>query len=78
MQKDMITRGAFINQARLTDWFSVVSAAVFMRKLGELKELSQAFAPIADKMAFTIRLETGVVAGHPVNETLSIAVGRSA
>jgi amino acid adenylation domain-containing protein len=36
-QKQMIKPGAFINQARLTAWFSVPSTAIFMRKLGELK-----------------------------------------
>ena len=36
-QKQMIKPGAFINQARLTAWFSVPSTAIFMRRLGELK-----------------------------------------
>lgn len=36
-QKQMIKPGAFINQARLTQWFSVPSTAIFMRRLGELK-----------------------------------------
>src|SRR5437667_2574798 len=36
-QKQMIKPGAFINEARLTAWFSVPSTAIFMRKLGELK-----------------------------------------
>src|SRR5437773_9410582 len=36
-QKQMIKPGAFINDARLTAWFSVPSTAVFMRRLGELK-----------------------------------------
>jgi amino acid adenylation domain-containing protein len=36
-QKQMIKPGAFINEARLTAWFSVPSTAMFMRKLGELK-----------------------------------------
>src|SRR5436190_17900243 len=36
-QKQSIKPGAFINDARLTIWFSVPSTAVFMRRLGELK-----------------------------------------
>ena len=36
-QKQMIKPGAFINDARLTAWFSVPSTAIFMRRLGELK-----------------------------------------
>jgi len=36
-QKQMIKPGAFINEARLTTWFSVPSTAMFMRRLGELK-----------------------------------------
>jgi amino acid adenylation domain-containing protein len=36
-QKQMIKPGAFINEARLTAWFSVPSTATFMRRLGELK-----------------------------------------
>src|SRR5437773_4029983 len=36
-QKQMIKPGAFINDARLTAWFSVPSTAVFMRRLGDLK-----------------------------------------
>ena len=36
-QKQMIKPGAFINEARLTAWFSVPSTAIFMRRLGELK-----------------------------------------
>ena len=36
-QKQMIKPGAFINEARLTAWFSVPSTAVFMRRLGELR-----------------------------------------
>jgi amino acid adenylation domain-containing protein len=36
-QKQMIKPGAFINDARLTAWFSVPSTAVFMRRFGELK-----------------------------------------
>jgi amino acid adenylation domain-containing protein len=36
-QKQMIKPGAFINQARLTQWFSVPSTVIFMRRLGELK-----------------------------------------
>src|SRR5947207_11024953 len=36
-QKQMIKPGAFINEARLTIWFSVPSTAIFMRRLGELK-----------------------------------------
>jgi amino acid adenylation domain-containing protein len=36
-QKQMIKPGAFINEARLTTWFSVPSTAIFMRRLGELK-----------------------------------------
>jgi amino acid adenylation domain-containing protein len=36
-QKEMIKPGAFINNARLTVWFSVPSTAVFMRRLGVLK-----------------------------------------
>ena len=36
-QKQMIKPGVFINQARLTQWFSVPSTAIFMRRLGELK-----------------------------------------
>jgi amino acid adenylation domain-containing protein len=36
-QKQMIKPGAFVNDARLTVWFSVPSTAVFMRRLGILK-----------------------------------------
>jgi amino acid adenylation domain-containing protein len=36
-QKQMIKPGGFINEARLTAWFSVPSTAIFMRRLGELK-----------------------------------------
>jgi amino acid adenylation domain-containing protein len=36
-QKQSIKPGAFINEARLTVWFSVPSTAVFMRRLGVLK-----------------------------------------
>jgi amino acid adenylation domain-containing protein len=36
-QKQLIKPGAFINDARLTAWFSVPSTAIFMRRLGELK-----------------------------------------
>jgi amino acid adenylation domain-containing protein len=36
-QKQMIKPGAFINEARLTVWFSVPSTAIFMRRLGELR-----------------------------------------
>jgi len=36
-QKQSIKPGAFINDARLTVWFSVPSAALFMRRLGVLK-----------------------------------------
>jgi amino acid adenylation domain-containing protein len=36
-QKQMIKPGRFINEARLTGWFSVPSTAMFMRRLGELK-----------------------------------------
>ena len=36
-QKQSIKPGAFINDARLTVWFSVPSTAVFMRRLGILK-----------------------------------------
>jgi amino acid adenylation domain-containing protein len=36
-QKQMIKPGAFINQARLTAWFSVPSTAIFMRRFGELR-----------------------------------------
>src|SRR5437763_10225365 len=36
-QKQMIKPGAFINDARLTVWFSVPSTAIFMRRFGELK-----------------------------------------
>ena len=36
-QKQLIKPGAFINDARLTVWFSVPSTAVFMRRLGVLK-----------------------------------------
>ena len=36
-QKQMIKPGAFINEARLTAWFSVPSTVIFMRRLGELK-----------------------------------------
>ncbi|PYK69493.1 MAG: hypothetical protein DME45_01900 [Verrucomicrobia bacterium] len=36
-QKQMIKPGVFINEARLTAWFSVPSTAIFMRRLGELK-----------------------------------------
>jgi amino acid adenylation domain-containing protein len=37
-QKQAIKPGAFINDARLTVWFSVPSTAVFMRRLGVLKQ----------------------------------------
>jgi amino acid adenylation domain-containing protein len=36
-QKQLIKPGAFINESRLTVWFSVPSMAVFMRRLGVLK-----------------------------------------
>src|SRR5436190_9373498 len=36
-QKQLMKPGAFINEARLTAWFSVPSTAIFMRRLGELK-----------------------------------------
>ncbi len=36
-QKQMIKPGAFVNDARLTVWFSVPSTAVFMRRFGVLK-----------------------------------------
>jgi amino acid adenylation domain-containing protein len=36
-QKQLIKPGAFINDARLTVWFSVPSTAVFMRRFGVLK-----------------------------------------
>jgi amino acid adenylation domain-containing protein len=36
-QKQSIKPGAFVNDARLTVWFSVPSTAVFMRRLGMLK-----------------------------------------
>jgi amino acid adenylation domain-containing protein len=36
-QKQLIKPGAFINDARLTVWFSVPSLAVFMRRFGVLK-----------------------------------------
>src|SRR5438552_3456210 len=36
-QKQLIKPGGFINDARLTAWFSVPSTAVFMRRLGVLK-----------------------------------------
>ncbi len=36
-QKQSIKPGAFINDARLTEWFSVPSTVVFMRRLGVLK-----------------------------------------
>jgi non-ribosomal peptide synthetase component F len=36
-QKQLIKPGAFVNDARLTVWFSVPSTAVFMRRLGVLK-----------------------------------------
>ena len=36
-QKQMIKPGAFINEARLTAWFSVPSTAIFMRRFGELR-----------------------------------------
>ena len=36
-QKQLIKPGAFINDSRLTVWFSVPSTAVFMRRLGVLK-----------------------------------------
>jgi non-ribosomal peptide synthetase component F len=36
-QKQLIKPGAFINDSRLTVWFSVPSMAVFMRRLGVLK-----------------------------------------
>ncbi len=36
-QKQLIKPGAFVNDARLTVWFSVPSTAVFMRRLGGLK-----------------------------------------
>src|SRR5438477_349340 len=36
-QTQLIKPGAFINDARLTVWFSVPSTAIFMRRLGVLK-----------------------------------------
>ncbi len=36
-QKQLIKPGAFVNDARLTVWFSVPSTAAFMRRLGVLK-----------------------------------------
>jgi amino acid adenylation domain-containing protein len=36
-QKQLIKPGAFVNDARLTTWFSVPSTAVFMRRFGVLK-----------------------------------------
>jgi amino acid adenylation domain-containing protein len=36
-QKQLIKPGGFVNDARLTVWFSVPSMAVFMRRLGVLK-----------------------------------------
>jgi acyl-coenzyme A synthetase/AMP-(fatty) acid ligase len=36
-QKQLIKPGAFVNDARLTVWFSVPSTAMFMRRLGVLK-----------------------------------------
>src|SRR5207248_4135238 len=36
-QKQLIKPGRFINDSRLTAWFSVPSTAVFMRRLGDLK-----------------------------------------
>src|SRR5947199_4229613 len=36
-QKQLIKPGAFVNDARLTVWFSVPSTAAFMRRLGGLK-----------------------------------------
>jgi amino acid adenylation domain-containing protein len=36
-QKQLIKPGAFLNNSRLTVWFSVPSTAVFMRRLAELK-----------------------------------------
>ena len=36
-QKQAIKPGAFINDARLSVWFSVPSTAIFMRRLGVLK-----------------------------------------
>ena len=36
-QKHLIKPGAFINDSRLTVWFSVPSTAIFMRRLGALK-----------------------------------------
>jgi amino acid adenylation domain-containing protein len=36
-QKQLIKPGAFLNDARLTVWFSVPSTAVFMRRFGVLK-----------------------------------------
>jgi len=36
-QKQLIKPGAFVNEARLTVWFSVPSTAVFMRRFGVLK-----------------------------------------
>ena len=36
-QKQLIKPRAFLNDSRLTVWFSVPSTAVFMRRLGELK-----------------------------------------
>jgi amino acid adenylation domain-containing protein len=36
-QKQLIKPGAFVNDARLTVWFSVPSTAVFMRRFGLLK-----------------------------------------
>jgi amino acid adenylation domain-containing protein len=36
-QKDLVSPGKFLREARLTIWFSVPSTAVFMRRLGLLK-----------------------------------------
>jgi amino acid adenylation domain-containing protein len=36
-QKQLIKPGAFLNDSRMTVWFSVPSTAMFMRRLGELK-----------------------------------------
>ena len=39
-EKTLINPGRFIDEARLTVWFSVPSMAVFMKRLGSLKPAS--------------------------------------
>ncbi len=49
-QKQMIKPGAFINEARLTAWFSVPSTAIFMRRLDRLHLVPVGQSNIACRM----------------------------